>query len=56
MFEREVLTNVFLPEWIWEKARDEEELKALVLEYMKRYPTYTVKSIKNHMAICERRD
>jgi hypothetical protein len=51
-----IITNVLLPGWIWERTRNKDELKTFVLEYMKRYPNYTVKSIKDHMAICERRD
>lgn len=56
MIGKEVPTRVLLPGWIWEKARDKDELKALVLKYMERYPNYSVKAIKDHMAICERRD
>lgn len=48
-------TNVVLPDWIFEQARDTEHLKQLVLEYMKRYPDYVVKSVKDRMAICERK-
>jgi hypothetical protein len=47
------LYKVLLPKWIWE-AKDKEHLKQLVLGYMKRYPHYTVKSVKNGFAICER--
>jgi hypothetical protein len=42
-------TNVLLPAWIWEKARDKEHLKMLVLEYMRRYPDYKVKGVKNRI-------
>jgi len=52
----EYKTNVLLPSWIFKEARDKEHLKRLVLQYMKRYPDYTVKSIKNRMAVCERRE
>lgn len=47
-------TNVLLPAWIWEKATDNDHLKQLVLHYMKKYPNYTVKKIKNGFAVCER--
>ncbi|WP_231594053.1 hypothetical protein [Cytobacillus firmus] len=48
-------TNVLLPAWIWEEARGKEHLKMLVLEYMRRYPDYKVKGVKNGFAVCERR-
>ncbi|EWG12721.1 hypothetical protein PBF_04260 [Cytobacillus firmus DS1] len=47
-------TNVLLPAWIWEEAKDKEHLKKLVLQYMQRYPDYTIKGIKNGFAVCER--
>ena len=56
MIGKEIYTHVLLPAWIWEKAQDKNELKAFILEYMKKYPNYTVKAVKNQMAICERRD
>jgi hypothetical protein len=57
MIGNEFKTNVLLPVWIWEKARDKDELKTLILEYMSpRYPNYVVKSVRDHMAICERGD
>ena len=47
-------TNVLLPAWIWEEAKDKEHIKQLVLQYMqKSYPNYTVKSVKNGFAVCE---
>lgn len=49
-------TNVLLPEWIWEKATSKEHLKKLVLDYMRRYPDYIVKSVKGRFAVCERRE
>lgn len=50
----EFKTNVLLPDWIFDQAKDKKQLKRLVLDYMKRYPDYTVKKIKNRMAECER--
>lgn len=47
-------TNVLLPAWIWEKATDKNHLRQLVLEYMRRYPNYTVKAVKNGFAVCIR--
>lgn len=49
-------TNVLLPSWIYKKAKDKNHLKVLVLQYMQRYPGYSVKSVKSGFAICERRD
>lgn len=51
----DVPTKVLLPAWIFEQAEDEQHLKQLVLEYMKRYPDYVVKKVKGHFAVCERR-
>ncbi|MEH7342724.1 hypothetical protein V7122_02370 [Bacillus sp. JJ1532] len=48
-------TNVLLPAWIFEQAKDKDHLKKLVLEYMKKYPDYTIKSIKNGMAVCTKK-
>lgn len=48
-------TNVLLPSWIFEKAKDKEEFKTLLAEYMKSYPDYIVKRIEIPYAICERR-
>jgi len=47
--------KVLLPKWIWEEAKDKEDLKRLVLQYMRRYPEYTVKSVKGRFAVCVRR-
>jgi hypothetical protein len=50
-----VPTHIVLPKWIWEQAKDKEELQRLILEYInKRYPQYKVKSVHNGMAICYR--
>jgi hypothetical protein len=46
-------TKVLLPAWIFEQAQDKEHLKKLVLNYMKRYPEYTVKRVNNQFAECE---
>jgi hypothetical protein len=47
--------KVLLPSWIWEKAQDKDHLKQLVLNYMKRYPDYSIKKVKGRFAICERK-
>lgn len=47
-------SSVLLPEWIWRDALDKDHFKKLVLQYMRRYPDYTVKSIKGRFAICDR--
>jgi hypothetical protein len=56
LINQEVLYKVLLPAWIWEKAQSKEELKALVLQYMKRYPHYHVRGIQNRKAICDRKE
>lgn len=50
----EYKSNVVLPEWCFTQAKDNEQLKKLVLQYMRRYPDYTVRKIKDGMAICTR--
>lgn len=46
--------KVLLPAWIFEQAKDRNELRSLVLEYMKRYPDYQMIKISGSFAICER--
>lgn len=53
---KQVPYRVLLPGWIREKARDKEEFKRLVLEYMKRYPDYRVKKVVGEFAICEHKE
>jgi hypothetical protein len=49
-------TNVLLPRRLWEEARDQEQLKLLILDYVKKsYPDYVIKSVKNGFAVCERK-
>lgn len=55
MFDKGATYKVLLPKWIWEEANNKEQLKRLVLEYMQRYPHYTVKSVKDRLAVCERK-
>ena len=52
-----VPNRVLLPKWIFEQAQDnEDEIRRLVMEYMKRYPNYRTISIHGSFAICERKD
>ncbi|MCQ6275780.1 hypothetical protein JMM81_12525 [Bacillus sp. V3B] len=50
----EYKTNVVLPDWIFDQANDKEHLKRLVLDYMRRYPGYVVKTVKDGFTICTR--
>jgi len=52
---KQVPYRVLLPGWIREKARNQEEFKRFVLEYMQRYPEYRVKKVVGDFAICERK-
>ena len=47
--------KVLLPSWIWEEAKDKEHLKQLILQYMTRYPDYSIKKVKGRFAICVRK-
>ncbi|GGB61417.1 hypothetical protein GCM10011409_43340 [Lentibacillus populi] len=46
-------SNVRLPESLWELSKNEQELKQRILNYMRRYPGYTVLEVKGRFAICE---
>ena len=46
-------TKVLLPEWIWEQAKDKEEIKRLIFKYMQRYEGYRIVKVKGRFAICE---
>jgi hypothetical protein len=48
--------RVFLNPKIFEDARDREHFKKLLAAYMKNYPHYVVKGIKDGFAICEKCD
>lgn len=46
--------KVVLPAWIFEQAQgNNDEIKRLVLEYMKRYEGYRVIKVSEGFAICE---
>lgn len=55
MHDHEVPTHVVLPARLWKEAKDNDELKSLILQYMERYPQYKVKTVKNGIAICQRK-
>lgn len=47
-------SKVLLPEWIWERAQNQEQLIELALKYIEpRYPGYVVRKIKGRFAVCE---
>jgi hypothetical protein len=48
--------KVLLPKRIWEENSDKKDVVLAIKEYMKRYPHYRVKGVKNGFAICERKD
>lgn len=50
------LFRVLLPSRMFEEARDKEDFKRMLAEYMRRYPNYIVKAIKDGFAVCERRE
>jgi hypothetical protein len=46
--------KVVLPVWIFEQAQgNTDEIKRLVLEYMKRYDGYRVIKVSKGFAVCE---
>src|SRR5690606_15972333 len=48
-------TKVLLPAWIFERAGDKQELKRLIVQYMKKnYPHYRILKVKRSSAVCER--
>lgn len=47
-----VPTKVLLPAWIFQQAKDNDEIRRLVLDYMARYENYTVIKIQGCFAIC----
>jgi len=54
MHDHDVPTHVVLPERLWKEAKDTEDLKRLILQYMQRYPHLKVKNVHNGMAVCYR--
>lgn len=52
-----IQTRVLLPQRLWNEAQNKEQLKQLILQYMKTcYPDYQIKRVENGFAICERRE
>jgi len=47
-------TKVLLPAWIFEQAKDNDEIRRLVLEYMRRYPNYRIIKVSGSFAVCDR--
>lgn len=48
--------KVLLPAWIFEQAKDNDEIRRLVLQYMTRYPNYRIVKVSGSFAICDRQD
>lgn len=46
--------KVLLPAWIFRQAKDNDEIRRLVLQYMRRYPNYRVLKVSGSFAVCER--
>ncbi|WP_312130821.1 hypothetical protein [Lysinibacillus capsici] len=51
-----VPTKVLLPAWIFEQAKDNDEIRRWVLQYMQRYPNYRIVKVSGSFAICDRQD
>ncbi|WP_313469869.1 hypothetical protein [Lysinibacillus sp.] len=51
-----VPTKVLLPAWIFGQAKDNDEIRRLVLDYMRRYPNYRIVKVSGSFAVCERLD
>ncbi|MFF2174944.1 hypothetical protein ACFVT8_00540 [Lysinibacillus sp. NPDC058147] len=49
-----VPSKVLLPAWIFQQAKDNDEIRRLVLQYMTRYPNYRVLKVSGSFAVCER--
>lgn len=47
-------SNVRLPDKFWNDAQNQEELKRLIVDYMKKnYPSYRILQVKGKFAICD---
>jgi len=46
--------KIMLPSWIWDNATNNDEFKANLTHYMKRYPECYVVGIDKPFVICER--
>jgi hypothetical protein len=55
MIGNKVPYRVLLPERLFKEAQDRDHLKIFVLLYMRHYPEYVVKSVRDGFAICYRR-
>ncbi|UKJ44316.1 hypothetical protein [Lysinibacillus sp. ACHW1.5] len=46
--------KVLLPAWIFQQAKDNDEIRRLVLQYMTRYPNYRIVKVSGSFVVCER--
>jgi len=46
--------KVLLPQWVFEHVETDQEVLTNTIQYIQRYPHYTVNRIENGFAICER--
>lgn len=46
--------KVLLPASIFQQVNDNDEIRHLVLDYMRRYPNYRVLKVSGSFAVCER--
>lgn len=47
-------SNVRLPEWMFETARDKEHLTQLIVAYInKLYPGYRIIKVRGRFAVCD---
>lgn len=46
--------KVLLPKWVFEYAKTDHEILTKAIQYMQRYPHYTVIRVEKQFAICER--
>ncbi|PFS55818.1 hypothetical protein [Bacillus thuringiensis] len=58
MLNQQTVTNVVLPAWVYEGAKNEQEIMRNACRYInripKRYPGYKVLLVNNGIAKCER--
>jgi len=45
--------RVLLPAWMFEQAKDKQELQQMITDYMRvRYPDYSIVRVKDGYAMC----
>jgi hypothetical protein len=47
--------KVLLPARIWKEAKDKQQAKQLIMDYMRHYPHYRLAAVKDGFAICYRK-